>query len=304
MPTATSKTSDEPGCCLSDDELYAACRSNGRATKTAMAARDEALVRIATDIQPCTVRQVFYQATVWGVVEKTEAGYDQVQRALVRLRNSKRISFSWIIDNTRWQIKPRSYDRVADALEDTARLYRRAVWSDLDVHVEIWLEKDALTGVVQPITAKYDVGLLVARGFSSITFLYANAAEIIALDKPAYIYHLGDHDPSGVCARQKIEQKLREFAPGAHIHFEPLAVLPEQIQQWQLPARATKKSDSRAKNFQGDSVELDAIRPDELRNLVEQAITAHLPAQHLDVLRIAQQRERAALRMIARQVSP
>jgi hypothetical protein len=286
---------------MGDTELYAACRTNGsRATKYQMAAFHEAMVRIVREISPCTVRQAYYQATVRGVVDKTEAGYDRVQRALVELRRSGRVSYRAITDNTRWQIKPNTSGSVQDALEQTAQLYRRTVWADVPAYVECWLEKDALAGVVQPVTAKYDVPLMVARGFSSLSFLHSAGEDIAALHKPAYIYHLGDRDPSGVCAGDKIEQTLRKFAPKAEIHFTRLAVLPEQIKKWKLPTRPTKKSDSRAKNFQGDSVELDAIHPDRLRKLVEDAILEHLPADQLQVLEVAEQSEREMLRMFAK----
>ncbi|MGH7106804.1 MAG: hypothetical protein ACREFT_09875 [Acetobacteraceae bacterium] len=266
-----------------------------------MAALHEALERIVHEIAPCTVRQVFYQATVRGAIEKTEGGYDRVQRALVVLRRTGRIEFRKITDSTRWQIKPTTYSSLQDALEETARLYRRAVWADVDSYVEIWLEKDALAGVVHPITSKYDVALMVARGFSSLSFLHSAAEDINALEKPAYIYHLGDHDPSGVCAALKIEETLREYAPDAEIHFERLAVLPEQITAWNLPTRPTKQTDSRAKTFRGESVELDAIHPDELRQLVRHAIEEHLPTGQLEALRVAEESEREMLRIFAKE---
>ena len=74
-------------------------------------------------------------------------------------------------------------------------------------------------------------------------------------------------------AGEKIEEDLNEFAPDADIHFKRLAVTPEQIEQWDLPIRPTKTSDSRAARFGSDvSVELDAIEPRRLRSLVEKAI--------------------------------
>jgi hypothetical protein len=66
--------------------------------------------------------------------------------------------------------KPRSFDRVQQALDDTARLYRKSLWTDAETYVEVWCEKDALAGVIFPVTAKYDVPLMVARGFASETF--------------------------------------------------------------------------------------------------------------------------------------
>jgi hypothetical protein len=286
---------------LQDDELYAACRTNQvRATKPQMAALHEVLIRIVKEIAPCTVRQVFYQATIRGAVEKAEAGYDRVQRALVILRRSGRIGYSKITDNTRWQIKPSTYDGPQEALEEAAREYRRAVWGDVDAYIEMWIEKDALAGVVSPITRAADVALMVARGYSSLSFLHSSAEDIKDCGKPAYIYQLGDFDPSGQDAARHIEQTLREFAPEAEIHFERLAVLPWQIKEWELPTRPTKQSDSRARKFgHKESVELDSIHPQQLREIVAGAISRHLPVGHLNRLKAKEESDRQALRAIA-----
>jgi hypothetical protein len=122
----------------------------------------------------------------------------------------------------------------------------------------VWLEKDALAGVVYPITSSYDMPLMVARGYASLSFLHSAAEYINSLDVPTYIYHLGDFDPSGVNAGEKIEQTLREMAPDAEIEFERVAVQHWQIEAWNLPTRPTKASDTRAKNFGDISVELKA----------------------------------------------
>jgi hypothetical protein len=264
-----------------------------RATASDMTDRRERLLDIVAAQRPMTVRQVFYQATVEGVVEKTEAGYSKVQIALAKMRRDGVMPFGWIVDNTRMQRRPRTYGSVAEALENTAQLYRKSLWRDAEDYVEVWLEKDALSGVIYPITQLYDVPLMVARGYSSLSFLHSAAEQISYIDKPTYIYHLGDYDPSGVNAGEKIEQTLRELAPDADIHFERLAVNPIQIKSWSLPSRPTKSSDSRAKNFDSKiSVELDAIQPDMLRRIVENAINRHLPQDQLEVLKTAEKNER------------
>ncbi len=162
----------------------------------------------------------------------------------------------------------------------------------------MWLEKDALSGVIYPVTSLYDVPLMVARGYASLSFLHGAAEYINELDVPAYIYHLGDFDPSGVNAAEKIEQTLRDLAPRADIHFERIAVTPAQIQAWGLPTRPTKQTDSRAKGFGAVSVELDAIEPDELRALVRRYIERHLPASELRVLQVAEASEQQILQNI------
>jgi hypothetical protein len=263
-----------------------------RSTKAEVEVRREALLEIIDGGRPMTVRQVFYQATVRGLVEKAESGYAKVQTDLTVMRRDGSLPYDWLADNTRWQRKPRTFDSVESALQETARFYRKSLWTSADSYVEIWLEKDALSGVIYPVTSMYDVPLMVARGYASLSFLY-NAAEYInTLYVPTYIYHAGDFDPSGVNAGEKIEETLRELAPDAEIFFERIAVTPEQINEWDLPTRPTKASDTRSKGFGAISVELDAIEPNQLRQLVQDAIEQHLPADQFEVLKAAEQSER------------
>ena len=273
-------------------------RPRVRATRNQVEQRRADLLQIVYGARPCTVRQVFYQATVRGIVEKSEAGYGKVQHDLVLMRRADELPYNWLADNTRWQRKPRTFDGVADAVTQTAKFYRKALWTHADCYVEIWLEKDALAGVVLPITDLYDVPLMVARGYASLSFLHSAAEDINELDVPTYIYHLGDYDPSGVNAGEKIEETLREMAPDAEIHFERLAVNPSQIQAWDLPTRPTKISDSRSKGFGEISVELDAIDPERLRALVRAAIEQHLPAEQYKILKIAEDSERALIKQL------
>jgi hypothetical protein len=236
-------------------------------------------------MRPMTVRQVFYQASVHGIVDKSETGYAKVQTDLVQMRRSGMLPFDWLADNTRWQRKPTTFGSPEQALRQTAMFYRKDLWVDADAYVEVWLEKDALAGVLMPVTELYDVPLMVARGYASLSFLHSAASYIACLDVPTFIYHCGDFDPSGVNAGEKIEETLRELAPNAEIHFERIAVTPEQIVTWSLPTRPTKTTDSRARGFGDISVELDAIPPDNLRGLVESAIERHLPQEQYRVLK-------------------
>jgi hypothetical protein len=263
-----------------------------RATKHEVICRRAELLSIVSEMKPMTVRQVFYQATVLGVVEKSEAGYTKVQTDLVQMRRSGLLPYDWLADNTRWQRRPRTYNGVQAALQETAKLYRKSLWAGADAYVEIWLEKDALAGVISPVTYLYDVPLMVARGYASLSFLHTAAEYISEVEVPTYIYHLGDFDPSGVNAGEKIEETLRELAPDALINFERVAVTPHQIDSWQLPTRPTKSSDSRAKGFGDISVELDAIPPAYLRLIVERCIERHLPKREFEILKAAEVSER------------
>jgi hypothetical protein len=119
------------------------------------------------------------------------------------MRRAGGLPYDYLADNTRWQRKPRTFDSVEDALTDTAAFYRKNLWTTADCYVEIWLEKDALSGVIYPVTSLYDVPLMVARGYASLSFLHSAAEYINSLTVPAHIYHFGDFDPSGVNAGRR-----------------------------------------------------------------------------------------------------
>ena len=101
---------------------------------------------------PMTVRQMFYRMSSGGHVDKSEAGYRRVQRCLLEMRRAGAIPYGWIADNTRWVRRPISYGSMIEALESWQRNYRRDIWTYQTSHVEIWLEKDALSGVPYDIT--------------------------------------------------------------------------------------------------------------------------------------------------------
>jgi hypothetical protein len=246
-----------------------------------------------------TVRQVFYRMVSLGVIDKTEAAYKgTVCRLLGLMRRERVIPFGWIADNTRWMHKTRSYSTLEAALERTAETYRRALWDWQDVYVEIWLEKDALSGVLYEETNPWDVPLMVTRGYPSLSYLYEAAEQIAAIDKPTYLYYFGDYDPSGMDITRVVERGIREFAPDADIHFERVAVTPAQIFTYELPTRPTKKTDSRSKNFEGESVEVDAIPPAILREMASDCITRHVePGAYTRLMRVENEEKETMLRI-------
>ncbi len=257
----------------------------GRRTKAEIEVIRDGLYAILAEQHPATVRGVFYQAVSRGLVPKTEAAYKTtVGRLLTEMRRSGELPYGWLADNTRWMRRPTTYSSLQDMLQLTAQTYRRALWGTQGAYVEIWLEKDALAGVLYEVTAQWDCPLMVTRGYPSLTYLHEAAEAIAEQDKPVFIYYLGDHDPSGVDIPRFVEVELRRLAPGAAITFERIAVTDEQIVELHLPTRPTKKSDSRSKAFEGESVEVDAIPAPVLRDLVANRIQAHIDQDALDRL--------------------
>jgi hypothetical protein len=314
-----------------------------RRTRAELAAVDEAIIEAVETEHPVTLRGVFYRVVSAGEVEKTEDGYRLIGRELLKLRRAGAIRYDWITDGTRWINKPDSYDDLDQMLEDAAASYRRSLWHSQSAEVQIYSEKDAISGVVLPVTHRWDVPLGIVRGYSSESFAWSVAQSIIwaaERGKDTYVYQLGDHDPSGVDAWRAFRKSVCGFLledyralhdrlvaagrlnpdpdvpDGIHdgdrgrssctfirqgheevavAHFERLAVTEHQIYQLDLPTRPTKQSDTRSAGFDGGSVEVDAIPPTVLRQIVEDAITRHIDQDALRVTRIAEQSERQYL---------
>ena len=271
-----------------------------RRTKAQIEELEQAIFSVVEIDQPMTIRGVFYRVMSLGHVAKTENGYRQVQERVLKMRRAGALPYQWITDGSRYRLHRTSYSGVEAALDAAARSYRRQLWQGMDSHVEVWSEKDAITGVVASVVDEYDVPLMVSRGFSSESFLYDTADALARDGRPVVIFQLGDHDPSGVKAWEDIQNKLPRFAPGIEMTFERIAVTPEQIQTFGLPTRPTKKS-SHAKGFEGESVEVDAIPTGTLRGLVRSAIEEHMPRAQLDLQRTVEREERELLRRIAGQ---
>ena len=256
-----------------------------------------AIMRVFDDVgTPVTVRQMFYRLVSEGAIGKSESEYKKVAKQLVRMRKTGVVPYSFIADNTRWMRRPKTYDSVDSMLESAAASYRRSLWTNQKNYVEIWMEKDALAGVFVDVTNEYDVPLMVSHGFSSVTYLY-HGSEVIKQNTEAgrdcYIFNFGDHDPSGVNVSESIERGLREF--GAHFEYARVAVTPEQIQSMNLLTRPTKTTDSRSKNFEGESVELDAIHPTVLKQMVRDTIERLIDKRQLEAVRQAEEFERESL---------
>jgi len=275
-----------------------------RHTKAELEDLDRALTEIVSEIQPATVRQGFYQAVVRGLVPKDEGkGYKLVQRRLVKLRESGEIPYGWITDNVRIVRGHNRYDGPEDYAKVAAEFYRRDYWAESPVSVEVWLEKDALAGVLVPtVVEECGLDLHVTRGYASVSYLQS-AADFIRRDgRSTHVYLLTDFDPSGLGIADTVATELVRRSYPVEVHVERLAVNREQIDEYCLPTRPTKTTDSRARKFMRQhgtgSVELDALPPVILRTLVRDSIEKHMDPEKLHTMKLAEKQERNLLRKV------
>jgi hypothetical protein len=267
----------------------------------------EAILTVLEIDHPQTVRQVFYQLVSRGVIEKTEAEYKKtVIRLLSEMRLDGRVDWDWIVDESRRTIEMQTFDNVADALDHTAKFYRRSALRDCDAYIEIWSEKEALSGIIWDAAGEYDVPVVVSKGVPSLTQVYTSFTNIrraARAGKQSYIYQFGDHDPTGCLIPKSLEARLCEFCDEHGIDppvVERIALTEQQVKHYRLPTRPTKREgNTHAKSFEGDSVELDALPSSELRALVRECIEWHINPSALETLREAEQSEREILEQLA-----
>jgi hypothetical protein len=188
-----------------------------RRTKAEMEALREALFEIVAENEPATVRGVFYLASSAGVVPKTEnEGYRPVQRELLKMRREGLILWGWITDGSRSRFGYRRYGGLESYARQVAANYRRDYWHDSEEYVEVWLEKEALRGVISPVNIEeFGLVLYVTKGQPSVSYLYNAAEDIISDGRSTYVYVLTDWDPGGLRIFDRIKEELIGFVGDA-----------------------------------------------------------------------------------------
>jgi hypothetical protein len=238
----------------------------------------QAILAVAARYERMSVRQLYYLLVAARVIPKTEAAYKRVCDFSAQMRIDGSLPYRKIADGHRTRQEVYAHDGLTEALESAQHHYRRNYWTNQPRLIEVWSEKDALSGVIRPVCDRYGVTYVACRGFPSITLRYESAQVFREAGKSVRIFYLGDHDASGRAISDNLEAELRQH--GADVRVTRVALEPEQIDTYALPTRPGKASDSRQARFAATygnaSVELDALPPAVLTRLVEEAIEGEI----------------------------
>jgi hypothetical protein len=258
------------------------------------------LIEITKDIlakgYPMTVRQVYYQLVSRQVIKNNRGSYLAVSNALVDARREGFIPWEWVEDRLRRPRCVSMWDGLADFAETAQRAYRRNVWKTQPLYFEVWLEKDALSGIFEDILEGYGVTLNVGRGYDSWTSIY-NAACRFGDGAGKTILYFGDFDPSGEDMVRSLRERLSFF--GCKPEIVKCALTAEDIQRYSLPPDFAKQTDTRARGFiakHGDvSVELDALPATVLRERLEKEVSSRMDLEALGRVKELEETERIQL---------
>lgn len=257
------------------------------------------LAIVATDIlvaeQPLTLRGLFYRVVSAGFYDSTDrANYLQLGRVMTTLREAGVVPFSWLVDGVRETLKPSSWSGLADFADTVRDAYRKDFWATAPDYVHVFCEKDAMAGVLEPVTREYDVALSVIRGYVSLSFAHRVAEVFDRIEKPIACYYLGDLDPSGLDLENDLRGKLRRYCDRPFT-WQRLAVNVEDLDTFNLYLLAPKTKDGRTKAFLAagyrQCAELDAIPATALREQLQAAILAHVPVAEWERLRMVEEAE-------------
>jgi hypothetical protein len=254
-----------------------------------------------------SLRQLYYQLVARDHIENTVRSYKNIGSLVSKGRDAGLIDWDMIEDRGRVTSIPSHWKSPADILDSAAYSFRIDMWENQPWHVEVMVEKDALSGILQPICASLDVGITANKGYSSSSALretaikLAHAAEIKG--KKNLVIYLGDHDPSGIDMTRDIEDRLKFYSRLDSIKVERIALNMDQVQAWRPPENPAKQTDARfkqyAKKYGQSSWELDAVSPERLSRLLRDIIIDHRDPDLYLVASTREQKMRDDLRQMA-----
>jgi hypothetical protein len=265
------------------------------------------LAQILAENQPLTVRSAMYRGIGKLWEDSSDSNYRKCSGLILKMRRLGLIPYSWIVDGTRVSDKPSSWSGLADFAQTVADAYRKNLWERQEDYIEVFVEKDAMSGVIRPITREYDVKLNPIRGFGSETFLWGIAEEWKQIKKPIYVYYLGDHDPAGLSIEHDLRRRLEKFCE-FEVSWERLAITHDDFNSNLLGFDVTKKKYPPAKLRQyldqhgTRGVEVDAIPAPEIRARVEDSIVAHIDGREWKLLQEQEEREKTNILDLCRKI--
>lgn len=227
-----------------------------------------------------SLRQLYYQLVARDYIENSIRSYKRIGDLVSNARLAGLLDWEMIEDRNRETIIPTAWDSPAQIVRAAAEQFRVDRWMGQECHVEVMVEKDALSGILEPVCRELHVRFTANKGYSSSSAMYEAGRRIYRAyahdDKKIHIFYLGDHDPSGIDMTRDISERLDMFAEIVPIEVHRLALNYDQVEQWQPPENPAKETDSRyqaySEEYGESSWELDAVEPRTLADLVREGI--------------------------------
>lgn len=243
-----------------------------------------------------TLRQLYYQMVARDMIPNKQKAYNRLGRIVSDARMTGYLDWNAIVDRTRNLKKNQHWETPEEIVEAVSKSYRLDLWKNQPRRVEVWIEKDALVGVISGVCRQLDVSYFSCRGYSSMSEMWRAARRVLGYirdDQKVLILHLSDHDPSGINMTEDIEKRMNQFVAGHlcqdlgkesmswsemrdYLEVKRIALTMEQIDEVNPPPNPAKTSDSRFEEYflryGSESWELDALDPSYLSSLIKSEV--------------------------------
>lgn len=237
-----------------------------------------------------TLRQLYYQFVSRDLLPNKQSEYKRLGSVINDARLAGLISWDSIEDRTRSLRELSTWASPAEILDSAARSFRIDLWENQPSYIEVWIEKDALLGVIEGVCNQYRVPYFACRGNASQSEIWKagqRLAEKINQGKNVLVLHLGDHDPSGIDMTRDNDDRLKMFidrdADVGMFELERIALNMDQIKKYAPPPNPAKETDSRYSGYAAlhgtKSWELDALNPKVISTLISSNVQSRIDYQ-------------------------
>ncbi len=252
-----------------------------------------------------TLRQLYYQFVARDIIPNKQSEYNKLGTAVNNGRLAGLIDWNSIVDRTRKHEANSHWDSPSDIIESCAESYAVDTRADQDDYLEVWVEKDALVGVIERACEPLDIGYLSCRGYVSQSAMWRAAMRYKRQEQNGkdctILLHLGDHDPSGIDMTRDIQDRLAMF--GSNVEVKRIALDMKQVKKYQPPPNPAKTTDSRYATYRDeygdDSWELDALDPRIITKLITNQAACYTDEDRRAILIERQEAERQEIQEIA-----
>lgn len=255
-----------------------------------------------------TLRQLYYCLVQRSLIANKVSEYKRVASIISDARVAGLIDWNAIEDRVRLLREIPTYATPNSFVRSQVDQYAEHIWYNQPVYCEVWIEKEALVGVIERSCVRYRVPFFACRGFASQSSLYEAGARLKAkIDegREVVIFHLGDHDPTGLDMTRDNDERTNMFARTlAGVRVNRIGLNMDQIERFNLPPDPMKIVDSRASDYTdryGDcSWELDALPSNEIERLVVSSIEGVINKASFDKALTAEAEARTQLMLISK----
>jgi hypothetical protein len=277
-----------------------------------------------------TLRQLYYQFVSRDLIPNSDKSYSNLGSVISRARLGGYLDWDAIEDRNRVPVIWKQYNNVEEVIEQAVETFRLPRLDGQHTYAELWVEKDALSGVLRPTAAKYHVTLMANKGYSSSSAMkdagdrIRSCCERYGCENAA-IFYLGDLDPSGEDMVRDIRDRIGMFLnqgllvgwnggsaevensednaerkPHIEVEVKKLALTMAQVKRYKPPPNPAKLTDSRAKEFikryGSSSWEVDALPPTVLRQLIVDELESVLDLDLMEEIEIKEKAQVDRLR--------